>query len=133
MGERVLNHEKLLVYQHALQFIEFVDKILSRERDKINAHFQLDKASTSIPLNIAEGSGKYTPKDKNRFYDIARGSASESSSCLDVLFIRKKINNEEKEEGKGLLIDIVSMLVGLIKSNSNRVYEESENYKSDKI
>jgi four helix bundle protein len=90
MGERVLNHEKLLVYQRALQFIEFVDKILSHEIDKINAHLQLDKASTSIPLNIAEGSGKYTPKDKNRFYDIARGSASESSSCLDVLFIRKK-------------------------------------------
>jgi four helix bundle protein len=93
----------------------------------------LDKASTSIPLNIAEGSGKYTPKDKNRFYDIARGSASESSSCLDVLFIRKKINNEEKEEGKRLLIDIVSMLEGLIKSNSDRVYEESANYNSDKI
>jgi hypothetical protein len=39
MGERVLNHEKLLVYQRALQFIEFVDKILSHEIDKINAHF----------------------------------------------------------------------------------------------
>jgi hypothetical protein len=46
---------------------------------------------------------------------------------------QKKINNEEKEEGKRLLIDIVSMLVGLIKSNSDRVYEESANYNSDKI
>lgn len=78
--ERVLSHEKLLVYQRSLDFIDFVDKIFFREKEKINAHFQLDKASTSIPLNIAEGSGKFTSKDKNRFYDIARGSAAESGS-----------------------------------------------------
>lgn len=56
MGERILNHEKLLVYQRALHFIEFVDKVISRESDRIKVHFQLDKASTTIPLNIAEGS-----------------------------------------------------------------------------
>lgn len=126
--ERVLSHEKLLVYQRSLDFIDFVDKIFFREKEKINAHFQLDKASTSIPLNIAEGSGKFTSKDKNRFYDIARGSAAESGSCLDVLMRRKKISSQELEEGKQILIDIVSMLFGLIKSSSNRVYEEIENY-----
>lgn len=65
MGERILNHEKLLVYQRTLHIIEFVDKVISKESDRINTHFQLDKASTSISLNIAEGSGKYTSKDKN--------------------------------------------------------------------
>lgn len=46
---------------------------------------QLDRASTSIPLNIAEGNGKYTPKDRCRFFDIARGSAFECAAVLDVL------------------------------------------------
>lgn len=133
MGERILNHEKLLVYQRALHFIEFVDKVISRESDRIKVHFQLDKASTTIPLNIAEGSWKYTSNDKNRFYDNARGSAPESASWLDVLFLRKKVNGDEKEEGKRIIIDVVSMLVGLIKSNSDRVYEENENFETDKI
>jgi len=81
-------------------------------------------------LNIAEGTGKFTSKDKNRFYDIARGSAVESAACLDVLLKRNRITIEESVMGKELLYEIVSMLIGLIKSNSDRVYEENENYKA---
>ncbi|MFC2082289.1 four helix bundle protein [Bacteroidota bacterium] len=36
---------------------------------------QMDRASDSIALNIAEGTGKYTSKDKAKYYDISRGSA----------------------------------------------------------
>ncbi len=46
---------------------------------------QLDRASTSIPLNIAEGNGKFTGADRCRFFDIARGSALECAASLDVL------------------------------------------------
>ena len=52
-----------------------------------------------------------------------------SAACLDVLLIRGKINKEICEEGKNILIEIVSMLVGLIKSNSNRIYEDEIEYK----
>ncbi len=73
--EKRFSHEKLLVYDRSLEFVELSHEILSKQNDKSNVFDQLDRASTSIALNIAEGTGKYTNKDKCRYYDIARGSA----------------------------------------------------------
>lgn len=128
--EKKFSHEKLIVYNRSLEFVEFVENLLSKFKDWLNVYDQLDRSSTSITLNIAEGTGKFTSKDKNRFYDIARGSAVESAACLDVLLKRNRITIEESVMGKELLYEIVSMLIGLIKSNSDRVYEENENYKA---
>ena len=126
--EKKFSHEKLIVYNRSLEFVEFVENLLSKFKDRLNVYDQIDRSSTSIPLNIAEGTGKFTVKDKNRYYDIARGSAVESAACLDVLLKRNRITIEENVKGKELLFEIVSMLIGLIKSNSDRVYEENENY-----
>ena len=127
--EKKFSHEKLIVYNRSLEFVEFVENLLSRFKDKLNVYDQLDRSSTSIPLNIAEGTGKFTVKDKNRYYDIARGSGVESAACLDVLLRRNRITIEENTKGKEILFEIVSMLIGLIKSNSDRVYEANEEYK----
>lgn len=127
--EKKFSHEKLIVYNRSLEFVEFTENILSRFKDKLNVYDQLDRSSTSIPLNIAEGTGKFTSKDKNRYYDISRGSAVESAASLDVLLRRNRITIEENIKGKDLLFEIVSMLIGLIKSNSDRVYEDNEDYK----
>lgn len=126
-----LSHEKLDVYNRSLDFIDFTENILKKISFNSFLYNQLERSSSSITLNIAEGSGKFTSKDKNRYYDIARGSAVESAACLDILFKKNKINLEEKEKGKMLLSEIVSMLIGLIKSTSNRIYEEPENYSID--
>lgn len=126
--EKQFSHEKLIVYQRSLDFVEFIENILSKMKDKLNVYEQIDKCSTSIPLNIAEGTGKFSAKDKNKYYDIARGSATESAACLDVMFKRKKITQEENNKGKEILYEIVSMLVGLVRSNSERIYEDRENY-----
>jgi len=45
---------------------------------------QLRRASVSIPSNIAEGFGRWTPRDQARFYEIAKGSAEEIRSLLIV-------------------------------------------------
>ena len=84
------DHEKLIVYQRALEFIKKVEPILNSNSRSNIVIDNLDRAATSILLNIAEGTGKYTSKDKSRFYDIARGSASECAACIDILLIRKK-------------------------------------------
>lgn len=123
------DHEKLHVYQKALLFNEFTHKILSRIRFQTEIKNQLDRASISILLNIAEGNGKFSPKDRCRYFDISMGSTLESSACIDILYIKNFINDDEKKKGKEILNEIVAMLIGLIKSNSNRVYEESEIYK----
>jgi len=79
------DHEKLEVYKLAIAFVEWVDQLLEEIPKSMAAYAQLDRASTSIPINIAEGNGKFTPPDRCRFFDISRGSSLECASCLDVL------------------------------------------------
>jgi four helix bundle protein len=117
------DHEKLAVYGKSLDFAAWVTNILDRVPKSLSVWNQLDRASTSIPLNIAEGTGKFTIRDKCRYYDSARGSALESAACLDVLVVKKILSVEEVSPGKELLHPIVAMLVGLIRTIApRRVY-----------
>ena len=125
------DHEKLTVYQEAVRFVAWADEILETLPKGLAVHGQLDRASTSIPLNIAEGNGKYTVPDRCRFFDIARGSALECAACLDLLVAKKRL--AQAEPGKEILVRIVSMLVGLIRSTSpDRVHEQGAVYESDR-
>ena len=121
------DHEKLSVYQESIKFVVWSDEILETLPKNLAVHGQLDRAATSMSLNIAEGNGKYTAADRCRFFDIARGSALECAACLDVLVAKKRL--AEAGPGKAILVRIVSMLVGLIRSTSpDRVHEESGSY-----
>ncbi|MGE5846986.1 MAG: four helix bundle protein [Ignavibacteria bacterium] len=124
----MFDHEKLRVYQKTLAFNEWVGVLLSNIKEKISVYDHIDEASASIALNIAEGNGKFTSKDRCRYFDIARGSALECASCFDILIKRGKLSEEDVLEGKKMLVDIVSMLIGLINSNSDRVFEAEQNY-----
>ena len=123
------DHEKLKVYQESIRLITWIDENLSEVPKGLAVRGQLDRASTSIPLNIAEGNGKYTAPDRCRFFDTARGSALECAACLDILIAKKIFAPKIMVTGKNMLLQIVNMLVGLIKSNSSdRLYETSETY-----
>ena len=52
-------------------------------------HDQLERAALSAILNLAEGAGRHSRKDKRRLYTIARGSAMEVAACIDVLRVRR--------------------------------------------
>ncbi|MBN1905040.1 MAG: four helix bundle protein [Deltaproteobacteria bacterium] len=127
----VFDHEKLTVYQKSLQFIVWVQKILERIPKKYSVNDQLDRSSTSIPLNIAEGNGKYSKKDRCRYFDIARGSALESAGALDVLVAKGLLKEEEILKGKKMLFEIVSMLVGLIKIHSDNLNSKQKRDQED--
>ncbi len=119
------DHEKLNVYQRSLKFISWSTELLERVPSKLSVHGQLDRASTSIPLNIAEGNGRYTPSDRCRFFDIARGSTLECAAALDVLVAKKALTEPDIDPGKADLAEMTSMLVGLIRSNSEaRLHED---------
>jgi hypothetical protein len=57
------DHEKLGVYRDALVFIGWLSDLLESANRLGDVKDQLERSSTSIALNIAEGNGKYTPKD----------------------------------------------------------------------
>ena len=112
------DHEKLNVYQDSIRLETWTDALLPSIPKSIAAYNQLDRAATSVPLNIAEGNGKHTPADRCRYFDVARGSALECAACLDVLVAKGVAEAGKAGEGKEMLVNIVSMLVGLIRSNS---------------
>jgi four helix bundle protein len=114
------DHEKLDVYQEAIAFCGWVGEFLNAISAKAAAKDQLDRASTSIPLNIAEGNGKFSAKDRARFLEMARGSALECAACLDVLLVRKLATEEQVVSSKQRLARIVQMLIGLLRKFSER-------------
>lgn len=127
----LFDHEKLRVYQDTLVFISWLQPVFEAVPKGMAVRDQLDRASTSMPLNIAEGNGKFTERDRCKFFDNARGSALECAASLDVLVVKSVVNRELAQSGKEQLVGIVSMLVGLIRSNSSsRVYEESAEYRA---
>ena len=114
---QTLDHENFEVYQLSLDFVEFTGNILAKV-SKSSSHMisQLKRSSTSVPCNIAEGSGKLSRADKHNYYKIATGSATESAASYDVLFRLKEISFEEMVKGKTFVKRIVSMLIKLAKS-----------------
>src|SRR5437867_7002325 len=114
------DHERLDVYQESIAFCGWVGDFLPTTPAKAAAKDQLDRASTSLPLNIAEGNGKFSDADRSRFLEIARGSALECAACLDVLVVRKLIAIERIVPAKEQLVRIVKMLMGMLKRFSGR-------------
>lgn len=124
MSRIYFDHEKLRVYQDALRFVAFIDPVVTELSAKLAARDQLDRASTSIVLNIAEGNGKRSHPDRCRYLTIARGSALECAACLDVLVVKKQLDVARAAEGKELLVGVVSMLIGLLETFGGMVGED---------
>jgi len=75
---------------------------------------QLERATLSVVLNLAEGAGRRSRRDKARFYTIARGSAMESAALIDVLVARQIASAEAAKEAKELVIRVIQMLSKLV-------------------
>jgi hypothetical protein len=65
-------------------------------------------------LNLAEGAGEFSPRDKARFYRMARRSAVESAAILDIVAQRRHAPLDKLARTQQLLVAIVSMLVRLV-------------------
>jgi four helix bundle protein len=118
------DHEKLNVYQASIKFVTWATDLISKVESKVAVKDQLERASTSIPLNIAEGNGKFAIRDRCRFLDFARGSTLECAACLDVLVAKHLTETTAIVSGKKQLFEIVSMLMSLIKSLTSRIGED---------
>jgi len=92
----VFYHEKLPVYQQALNFAVKVDAIVNTlPRERWSLKDQLWRASTSIPFNIAEGTAGQSDATRLYFFKVARGSAAECSSIFDYLAKIKLVPREQ--------------------------------------
>ncbi len=113
--------EKFPVYQIAEKAVRTINRcILINPRADFNAKNQLNRASLSIMSNIAEGSGKFSSKDKKNFYVIARGSTHECVSLIKALYLNNQISNETYRELYQDFETISKMLTGLIGAMMSR-------------
>lgn len=107
-----LDHEKLTVYQVAIEFVILADEIIEHlPRGRAYLSDQLQRAALSIALNIAEGAGEYAVDEKARCYRMAKRSATECAGILDVCHRLRLVEENRFLKGRELLIGIVSMLV----------------------
>jgi four helix bundle protein len=122
------HHEKLTVYQRALEFAAWSQDLIESLTKRTSTRDHLERAGDSIALNIAEGNGKFSKKDRARFFQIAHGSALESAACLDLLVARRCCDRDAVVRGKAILEEIVKMLFAMLDQLGCRIAEDSGEY-----
>ena len=111
------DHEKLKVYQLSIDLVVLGDDVVERlPKGRAYLADQLQRASTSVVLNIAEGAGEYSRQEKSRFYRMAKRSATECAAIFDVCERLQLIEKVLCEKSRELLVHIVNMLTKLAKT-----------------
>jgi four helix bundle protein len=111
----MLSFQKLDVYQRSIEFLALVHRLLPQlPKGHGDLADQLRRSAQSTPQNIAEGAGRTSKPDKARHYTIARGSAMESASHLDLMKVAGPVDGDQYALGIELLERVVAMLTKLI-------------------
>ena len=105
------------VYKESKEIVTIIMKLVQHLPAQYRFEFgnQILRSSLSIVLNIAEGSGKGTDKDFNRFLSIALGSVNETFAAIDVFRENGLITNEEFQDVSKKLESVSNQLGGFKK------------------
>lgn len=126
------------MYQVELKFVAWVTELIGelREANSVLARElcdHLDRASLSALFNTAEGNGKRQRRTRAKFFDTARGSATECAACLDAAVARGLCSRTRVADGKAMLVRVVSMLCRLVDryTDAGSVHEDVVPYELD--
>ena len=75
---------------------------------------QLTRAASSVALNIAEGQGRMTARDRRHFATVARGSLCEVVACLQILRADGALPEGQFDGLMGQATEVLGLLNGLI-------------------
>ena len=116
------NYRTLKVWQHAQRLA----LACARAAKRFPAHDcdvlkkQLLRACYSVPLNIAEGSGRKGPREFRRFLDTARGSLAETQTALELAKEQGFIDHRDYEQLEAIAMETGKTLWGLLRKTSER-------------
>ena len=116
--DKFFSHEGLEVYQTALLFAKWVENVVDCFSCSSDLLTKLDKSSTGIVLNIAEGNGRFSTADQIKFLKISQKATIHSASLLDLAVV-DSVPYVETQNGKNMLRRIAAMLISLSKKISS--------------
>jgi four helix bundle protein len=114
----MFDFEKLDIYKKAKFFNSEIRQFIKLTKLDPTTKDQLRRASFSVVLNIAEGSGRFSKPDRRNFYVISRSSIFECIAILDVLKDEKVLDENRYQEFYVNAEEISKMLYAMIKNLS---------------
>lgn len=120
--EKITSHKDLMVWQKAVDLVVLIYRITqSFPREEVYALIsQMRRCASSIPANIAEGSGRRSLGEFRQFLHISLGSAAELETFLIISERLGYLNGEDKGKTIDSLNEVMRMLVGLIRKLNNK-------------
>ena len=116
--EYVAGYKNLNLYTKADELVLFVYRITRQfpKEELFGLTSQMRRCAVSVPVNIVEGYGRKTPKDKTQFYYIARGSLNELEYYIDLSYRLNYLDAENYQKISALRNDVGKLLTGFMKS-----------------
>ena len=110
----MLGFQRLDVYQAAIRYLAMSAEIITGlPKGNSGLADQLRRAALSVPLNVAEATGRNSAGDIQRHYAIARGSAMECAALMDAMKVLGLIEESRYVDAIQLLTRVVAMCTKL--------------------
>ncbi|MFN8944374.1 MAG: four helix bundle protein [Pseudobdellovibrionaceae bacterium] len=111
--------ENLKAYQISLDWVEFAEQLCKSSKNELTRAFvdQFQRAALSIPLNLAEGNGRWHAAEKRQFFWIARGSVFECVPLVEILKRKNLISEVDYEKARDQLDHLGRMLTKLVQAH----------------
>lgn len=117
-------HERLDVYRLALGIITWLTRIPEATAWPIAVFRQLDESLTAIPLNLAEGNGRFARLQQRSFIAMANRRAFQAAARLDLLVGRGRLPGATAETGKEMLRAVAKMTHAMARGVLDEVLDE---------
>jgi four helix bundle protein len=116
-----LAHKKLNVYQFSQALALECYKVTRQfpNNEKFAMVQQIRRAALSVHLNLAEGSSRKSQVERNRFYEIARGSVIEIDAAFEIAYQLEYASLEQLQLAGEKIIGTFKLLSGMISQNNN--------------
>jgi len=120
----VKKFEKLECWKEARILVKLIYGLTQKKnfRKDFGLSDQIQRASVSAMTNIAEGFGRYSPKEFIRFLDFTQSSCEEVKSLLYVAFDLGYIDESELKQAYGRASDVRNLTLALIKYLRTKAY-----------
>ncbi|MBT7702188.1 MAG: four helix bundle protein [Verrucomicrobia bacterium] len=115
-----LPHERLDMYQVSLDGVRWIQQFIEELAPRSRVQRKLDTSTTGTVLNIAEGHGRETVADQNRFMKTAQEHAYQTLLMLDLMAARDETTESRVAVGKATQVRVITMLHAWCERNEQR-------------